>query len=596
MNLVWIDHAIILLYLIGTLWLGLWISRRASKDLNSYFLGGKTMPWWMLGVSNASGMFDIAGTMWLVTVCFVYGLKSAWLPWIWPIFNQVFLMVYLSAWLRRSNAMTGAEWLQTRFGTGRGAELCQLVVVVFALVSAIGFIAYGFKGIGKFAAIFLPWGLSPDTYALLIFAVTTLYVVKGGMYGVVFTELLQFVLMTIAAVAVGVIAMQQVSPEQLAAATPEGWDSLWFGWNLDLNWRGLIDSVNDKIHNDGLDLFGLMLMMMLFKGVLFSMAGPVPNYDMQRILAAKSPSEAAKMSGLVSLVMFIPRYMMVAGFAALALVYMQPEIQAAGAGFDFEQLLPYAIERFVPVGLAGLLIAGLLAAFMSTFSASLNAAPAYFVNDIYKKYLRPEGSTKEYIRISHLVSVLLVVIGVALGLLLESINDIMQWIFGALFGGYAAANLLKWHWWRFNAYGYFWGMLSGLIASMLLPLLWPDLQPLLAFPWLLLAGLVGSIAGTLLTPADDEAVLVSFYTQVRPWGFWAPIKAKALAANPDFLPDQTPGRDAVNILVGTGWQLMLVVLPICLVMQQWQGFWAALLVLLATSWFLKINWLDKLKD
>ena len=293
------------------------------------------------------------------------------------------------------------------------------------------------------------------------------------MYGVVFTELLQFVLMTIAAVAVGVIAMQQVSPEQLAAATPEGWDSLWFGWNLDLNWSGLIDSVNDKINNDGLDLFGLMLMMMLFKGVLFSMAGPVPNYDMQRILAAKSPSEAAKMSGLVSLVMFIPRYMMVAGFAALALVYMQPEIQAAGAGFDFEQLLPYAIERFVPVGLAGLLIAGLLAAFMSTFSASLNAAPAYFVNDIYKKYLRPQGSTKEYIRISHLVSVLLVVIGVALGLLLESINDIMQWIFGALFGGYAAANLLKWHWWRFNAYGYFWGMLSGLIASMLLPLLCP---------------------------------------------------------------------------------------------------------------------------
>jgi len=596
MNLVWIDHAIILLYLIGTLWLGLWISRRASKDLNSYFLGGKTMPWWMLGVSNASGMFDIAGTMWLVTVCFVYGLKSAWLPWIWPIFNQVFLMIYLSAWLRRSNAMTGAEWLQTRFGTGRGAELCQLVVVVFALVSAIGFIAYGFKGIGKFAAIFLPWDLSPDTYALLIFAVTTLYVVKGGMYGVVFTELLQFVLMTIAAVAVGVIAMQQVSPEQLAAATPEGWDSLWFGWNLDLNWSGLIDSVNDKIANDGLDLFGLMLMMMLFKGVLFSMAGPVPNYDMQRILAAKSPSEAAKMSGLVSLVMFIPRYMMVAGFAALALVYMQPEIQAAGADFDFEQLLPYAIERFVPVGLAGLLIAGLLAAFMSTFSASLNAAPAYFVNDIYKKYLRPAGSTKEYIRISHVVSVLLVVIGVALGLLLESINDIMQWIFGALFGGYAAANLLKWHWWRFNAYGYFWGMLSGLIASMLLPLLWPDLQPLLAFPWLLLAGLIGSVAGTLLTPADDDAVLMSFYRQVRPWGFWAPVKAKVLAADPSFFPDQTPGRDAVNIVVGTGWQLMLVVLPICLVMQQWQGFWAALLVLLATSWFLKINWLDKLKD
>ena len=190
----------------------------------------------LLGVSNASGMFDIAGTMWLVTVCFVYGLKSAWLPWVWPIFNQVFLMIYLSAWLRRSNALTGADWLKSRFGDGPGSLWCQGVVVLFAVVSAVGFVAYGFQGIGKFAAVFLPWDLSSDTYALIIFALTTLYVIKGGMYGVVMTELLQFILMTLAAVAVGVIAMQQVSPEQLAAVIPAGWDSLWFGWNLDLDW------------------------------------------------------------------------------------------------------------------------------------------------------------------------------------------------------------------------------------------------------------------------------------------------------------------------------------------------------------------------
>ncbi len=104
MQLGWLDGAVIVAYLLGTLWLGLWVSRRAGANLQEYFLAGKTMPWWLLGISNASGMFDIAGTMWLVTVCFLYGLKSAWLPWVWPIFNQVFLMVYLSAWLRRSNA------------------------------------------------------------------------------------------------------------------------------------------------------------------------------------------------------------------------------------------------------------------------------------------------------------------------------------------------------------------------------------------------------------------------------------------------------------------------------------------------------------
>ncbi|WP_337842433.1 sodium:solute symporter family protein [Rheinheimera sp.] len=596
MTLHWFDLLVIALYMAGTLGLGFYIANKARQDMNAYFLGGKKIPWWALGVSNASGMFDIAGTMWLVTVCFIYGLKSVWLPWVWPIFNQVFLMVYLSLWLRRSNVMTGAEWLETRFGKGRGAELCQWVVVIFAIVSAIGFIAYAFKGIGKFAAIFFPWHWSPDTYALLIFAFTTLYVLKGGMYSVVLTELLQFVIMTLAAVAVGVIAMSLVSPEQIQQATPDGWDQLWFGWQLDLNWQGLLDAANDRIQSDGMDLFGLMIMMMLFKGVLFSMAGPVPNYDMQRILAAKTPTEAAKMSGLVSLVMFVPRYMMVAGFTVLALVYMGPEIKAQGQNFDFEQLLPIAISQYVPVGLAGLLIAGLLAAFMSTLAASVNAAPVYLVNDVYKKYFNPNAEAKTYVRLSTLMSLVLVVVGVALGYMLSSINNIMQWIFGALFGGYAAANLLKWHWWRFNAYGYFWGMMSGLVASMALPLVLPDTHPLYAFPAILALSLAGSVLGTLMTPAESMQVLCDFYRQVRPWGCWGPVKQQVLAEQPDFDPDTHPGRDAINILVGMVWQLALVALPIYLVIQQWPEFGWTLAVALLSSWFLKKNWLDKLKD
>lgn len=596
MSLHLLDLVIIALYLIGTIAIGFYLSKRASKNLDSYFLGGKKIPWWVLGVSNASGMFDITGTMWLVSMCFVYGMKSAWLPWIWPIFNQVFLMIYLSAWLRRSNVMTGAEWLKTRFGSGRGAELCHIAVVIFAVISAIGFIAYAFKGIGKFAVIFFPWDLSPDVYAIIIFSITTLYVVKGGMYSVVFTELLQFVIMTIAAIAVGVIAMNLVSVDALNAVIPAGWKDLFFSWQLELDWRGVIDSVNDKIQDDGFTLFGFFFMMMLFKGVLSSIAGPVPNYDMQRILATKNPKEAAKMSGIVSLVMFFPRYMMVAGLTILALVYMGPEIQASNEVFDFEQILPYAIKNFIPVGLTGLLIAGLLAAFMSTYAATVNAAPAYIVNDIYKRYFKPNASQKEYIKMSYWVSTILVIIGVGVGYMITSINDIMQWIFGALFGGYAAANVLKWHWWRFNAYGYFWGMMSGLMASLALPLFFPSLQPLYAFPYLLLAGLVGSVIGTLLTAPEDDVVLMSFYEKVRPWGFWQPIKEKVIAQNPEFKPCNTLPRDAFNIVVGMTWQISLVVLPIYLVIKEFESMLMAFTVTLLTSWILKKNWYDKLEN
>lgn len=596
MNLAFIDIAIIGLYLGFTLLIGIYISKKASADLDSYFLGGKTIPWWILGVSNASGMFDITGTMWLVSMCFVYGLKSAWLPWIWPTFNQIFLMVYLSVWLRRSNVMTGAEWLKTRFGDGKGARLSHLVVVVFAIVSAVGFIAYAFKGIGKFSSTFFPWELSPDTYALIILGFTTLYVIKGGMYSVVFTELIQFVIMTIASVSVGIIAMMYVAPEQLHAVIPSGWKDLFFGWTLDLDWTGVIDTVNLKIEEDGFSLFTFFFMMMVFKGVMSSMAGPVPNYDMQRILAAKSPSEAAKMSGIVSLVMFIPRYMMVAGLTVLALVFLGPKIQSSNEIFDFELILPYAIQNFIPVGLTGLLIAGLLAAFMSTYAATVNAAPAYFVNDIYKKYINPDGSKSLYVKMSYLASIVLVIIGVGFGFLVDSINDITQWIFGALFGGYSAANLLKWHWWRFNGHGFFWGMIAGLFAALMLPILFPDLQPLYGFPYLLAFSFLGSLLGTWTTPAESDQVLMSFYKNVRPWGVWKPIRQKVEHEDPSFVGNKNFGRDMFNVVIGIVWQLALVVIPIYLVIKEFVPMIVGITILIGTSWILKKNWLDKLED
>ncbi|MGH7989280.1 MAG: sodium:solute symporter family transporter [Limisphaerales bacterium] len=206
----------------------MWVSRRGSKDLNSYFLGGKALPWYLLGVSNASGMFDISGTMWLVYVLFVYGLKSIWLPWVWPTFNQIFLMMFMSTWLRRSNVLTGAEWIQTRFGRDRGANLAHLSVVLFALVNVVGMLAYAFKGIGKFAVKMLPWhftsnqGLfsNENIYAIIILLVTSFYVIKGGMVSVVITEVMQFIILTVTSVAIGIIAIHEVSPGMQPTALP----------------------------------------------------------------------------------------------------------------------------------------------------------------------------------------------------------------------------------------------------------------------------------------------------------------------------------------------------------------------------------------
>lgn len=602
MNLHAIDLSIIVAYVVITMVIGFWIAHRASRSLRSYFLGGNEIPWYLLGVSNASGMFDISGTMWLVYLLFVYGLKSIWIPWLWPVFNQIFLMVFLSVWLRRSGVMTGAEWIKFRFGESRGAHLAHISVVVFALFNVIAFLAYAYIGIGKFAAAFLPWQLSADParnvtyYGLLIVTLTTLYVVKGGMYSVVFTEVLQAVLKTVACIWVAVVAMQRVNPEMIAAVTPAGWHTPWFGWHLGMDWSKLMPAANTRIAQDGWEIFTAFFMMTLFKGVLASAAGPAPNYDMQRVLSTKTPRDAAKMSGLVTVVLMVPRYMLVAGLTVLALAFYSQQLNAMGDKVDFELILPFAMRNFIPTGLLGLLIAALLAAFMATYSATVNAAPAYIVNDIYKRYLRPNEDQRTYVRMSYITSIAVVVVGTAIGLFVGSLNTIVQWIVTALYGGYAASNALKWYWWRFNSYGYFWGMVGGILGALLVPVLMPGVTPIFAFPVIFIASLAGCVAGTLMMPPDDEEVLKAFYLKVRPWGFWRPIHDAVARDHPGLQANGNFGRDVFNVVVGTLWQSSQIALGIYIVLKDWRAVGICVAIVLVTSIILKINWFDKLED
>src|ERR1700753_2464603 len=188
MRLHLIDLVIIVAYLFAMVVVGWSLRKKARRNRLNYLLGGKSLPWYMLGLSDASDMFDISGTMWMVALCFVYGMKSIWIPWLWPVFNQVFNMMFLAKWLRRSNANTGAEWLGTRFGkTGKGVRGSHTIIVAFALIGCLGFMAYGFIGLGKFIEIFVPWDMIKG---YIPFDVAPQYV--PHVYGVIFTLFAMF--------------------------------------------------------------------------------------------------------------------------------------------------------------------------------------------------------------------------------------------------------------------------------------------------------------------------------------------------------------------------------------------------------------------
>ena len=369
------------------------------------------------------------------------------------------------------------------------------------------------------------------------------------------------------------------------------------------------------------------------------------------------------MSAFVSAALLVPRYALVTGLTLLAIAGSFPEEESSSGSsdddaVDFEAVLPFAMREYMPIGLRGLLVAALLSAFMSTFAATVNAAPAYLVNDVYKKYVSPGASERRCVRLSYVVSTLVVCVGVGVGFHVDSLNDILQWIVGALYGGYTAPNLLKFHWWRFNASGYFWGMIAGIVAALVVPRIAPfkDLATLYSFPPIFVASLLASVTASLVTVPDPPEVLDSFYLRVRPWGFWGPVadrvcgedtKQQRAASAPDgrvthvasvtlrsrvddvlsdgstafdaeggqngqqgqriTLGDARTGsgrpirngdfcRDAFNVVVGTVWQTALTLLGCCIVLRLWRWVAACAGTVMIAMSMLKFTWYDRLVD
>ena len=625
-----LDIAIVIAYLLMMIAVGWLVAKLAARNPESYFLAGKSLPWWMIGIAHGSSGVDISGTMWFVMVLFVYGVKGVWLLWVWPLFNVIFRMVYLGTWVRRSNVLTGAEWMRTRFGHSRGAELAYISILAYALVSVIPFLTMAFKGIGKFAESFipietfglsaasLPWGVStPDFYAIIIMSVTGIYCIVGGMYSVVMNDLIQFALIVLAAVIIGAVAIVRTTPEQIAAAVPAGWDRMFFGWHLDIDWSNLIPRLNEKLFNpisgggDGYSIFGLFILMIFLKGVLVSMAGPTPNYAIQHVLSTRSPREAALENLMMAIASLAPRFLLIAGIGTLGIVYFGPELRSMAAGqgkVDFEVILPQVVNRYLPIGCKGLILAGLLAAFMSTFVSTVNSGAAYIVNDIYKRYLDPHAPVRRYVLLSYVSSFVIILAGIAFGFATKSVHSNTELLVSAIIPAFVIPNVIKWHWWRFNGYGFFAGMVVGTLSALVLLFVGKadymtrlGLAPIFlhpvyfVFPTIMVLSAIASVGVCLLTRPEKDEVLKSFYCNVRPWGLWGPIYEKCRADDPAIQPNRNFWRDWFNIVVGLVWEMSMVALPIFLVIQQPRKTWTCLIVFVVTSVILKFTWYDKLE-
>lgn len=585
-----VDYVIVVLYFAAVIGLGFWYRKRASENLRAYFLGGKRLHWLALAMSGSVSNFDITGTMWIISILYVLGMKSMWHHWMWGFLMGAFFLSYMGKWVRRSNVMTAAEWMTTRFGNDAGGRFARTAYALMAVLTLASFIGYAYQGIGKFASVYIPLeALAPHTsipwlkhmlveheascLAIFIISATTLYVVLGGLYSVVITDVVQTVILTLGGLVIAYIAWANLTPESLSRL-PENWTSLSVPWRIE----GFAGTDNAQF-----EFFGALVIVWVLKGLLLNAGGPAQMYDFQRFLAARDARDAAKVGAAWSAFLVV-RWAMAIGITLLALTGV------AGVS-DSEKVMPLVLMKFLPAGLRGIVIAGLLSAFMSTFSSTVNSGASFIVRDLWQPYLRPNADDQQAVRFSYVATVLLVLIGVGIGFQATSIAQIWGWIMMALGAGVVIPNVLRWYWWRMNGWGYAFGTLGGIILSFVV-LLFPDAPVYYVFPLICAASLVASIGVSLLTRPTDEEVLVRFYESVRPFGLWKPVSGKAV------LPAERSSRRAestsvaiVNVLLGMLAIAGLYLFPMYLVghwylrSMMWLALAAAAVLALRYTWY-----------
>lgn len=632
-----VDYIVIITYFCFLIGLGVYLKNKASASLEDYCIGGRSLPWWMLGCSGVASWVDIAGTMIIVSFLYILGPRGLFIEFRGGVGLLLpFMLLWAGKWMRRSQCITPAEWMIFRFGDGPGGRFAQLASAVGVVASTVGMLAYLVKAVGFFLSMFVP--LDPFTCALILIVVATVYTMVSGFYGVVFTDVFQSGIIITAVIYIAVLATSKINgcADFTALATEVTHQPRWMVSTMDF--KAVVPPGYDAYK----DLF-MFAMFYLLNNVFRGMGFPGdPKY-----FGARNDRECGTLSFMWTGLMTF-RWPLCMGFAILGIFLVHqmypdqsvlseaavlikgqfPDITKAewlsqismirnspehypelvsglkaifsGNGnwsdklyllsyegtVNPEGILPAVLLFSVTKGMRGLMLVALIAASMSTFDSTVNSAVGVMTRDIYQKYLRPKASTKELIYTTWFFVALVVLSGFLFAYSLKSVNDIWGWIVMGLGAGTLVPGFLRLYWWRFNGAGFAIGTFAGLIAAVLHRIYTPVLVQ--QYEWcrilederwffciLVVVGLIGSILGTYLAPPTRKGVLDNFYRKTMPFGLWGPLKS--------LLPEDLRKKvtkehrnDLLALPFTLIWQITMFLLPLQLLIRSWNAFFITL--------------------
>jgi len=554
-----VDLTIVAIYFVLIIGTGVFFSKIASKGINEYFLGGRKIPWWILGASGSASNFDMTGTMVITSFFFMLGFQGFWVASRGGlVLCLAVLMAFMGKWLRRSKVLTTAEWMEFRFGMDTGGQFARAVAAIANLVLVTGMVIYFAKGTGLFLSQFLPF--SPEICSVGMIVVCLIYTTISGLYGVAYTDVFQEIMILITA---GYIIFKVLFlPEHSSVISSAGseWvrlSPLWVA--APMKWLS-----NPLMYQ----MFGLCVMFWVSKSIIEGFGGMPGGYMAQRYYAARDERSAGLMS-LEWMLLLTVRWAMVAGIAILGLwLSMKDEGIRTMLNINPEKTLPIVFGKILPTGIKGLAIAGLIAAAMSTFDSTINAGAAYWVKDIYQRYLRPNASQKELVYQGYIAALGIGFIGILLAFGIKNINEIWNWITGPLAAGLFAPLVFRWFWHRFNGYGFAAGTAAGILVAIFTELLFPNMAFYISFPVTICISIVAGVAGSLFTVPVASEVTEKYFLQMRPPGFWNSLMEKFPEEKRKNIVSENR-RDFISVFIILIFQMSLFSTAILVVMHEW---------------------------
>jgi SSS family solute:Na+ symporter len=515
-----LDWGVMVVYAVLALSIGVYFTRRASRGIESYFVGGRSLPWWAIGFSTVATFTSAGSSSAFTMLIYAGGLLGNWWWWTpWMIWMPLVAVIWSKFW-RRLKIVSTAEFVQVRYG-GRAAGIFRSVAAVyFSFGWAVVLMAYVTGWLTKSVGPILGW--RDSSIILFAAALTLVYTLLGGLLGAVYSEVFQFVFFVVSnIILIPVIIHRLGGLGRVYADVQHNYGSAFF-----------------HATPPGGDFTGLTILALVLQGLFFA-ASPAggEGFTAQKFMAAKNEFHAQVgqlFNAFLSLVVRVIPFLFLGIIAAAVF----PHGAVAG-----ERAWGELVKRFGFAGLTGILVAGEFASYQSAVSTEMNWGASYLINDLYKRLIKKDASERHYVWASRVATFVLLVAALLVGGFM--VKGMMAWflfINNVMIAFILPLAWLRFFWWRLNIWGEIAALVGGLPLGYIIwfPLgfshkpFWQGFLLLFGTGWLVI------VAVTLLTPPEKQETLEEFYRLCRPPGFWGRVT--------DSLPASERGRIRQELL------------------------------------------------